>query len=579
LNFLPGAVISVGAKGEGEFSLRGAIGRDTKLYIDGRQTASPWEGKLDYSRIPLATVSGIAVIKGPPPLEYGSNLGGVVEITTVDPTERPTTNLSLQYGSGEFKEASIQQSLSFRKVTLIGEISAENRAGYPLPVIFHSTQYENGGLRDNSDNRRYSAFLKAKFRAFSAPVTLSGGFSDEVRGIPPNAQEFPYRWRFKSIESYFADLQRTGQASGWSYQSHLYFDGYYNRLKRYTNSNSNYEESDYIYDSIHRSGTFGFNQDANIKINRRLNLNLGWRTAYHLFARQEQTPTSAGFSAPTYNHSWQADVFVEAKLQIALLYEASGGLGVQNLWGESDDAWSYMTPRIGFSAIPMKDLRIAFNVVRSVQFPTFNHLYSEASGNPELQPETAWRGEIGGQYHFNERLTASAWYYRSYIEGRIDRPDRYSPFQNYLDSRLWGEELVLEYKTVSKRISLGITQQNVEMIIPPNATFTPLGVQVAPWKIDLNLFSKVNLKCDLALNAGYLAPWKDNEGNNLGEHTLLDINIRYSIYPGFRMSGSVENLFDQEYSMEYGFPQAGRVWKVGLEWSRTSIVDATFSRI
>ncbi|UFH35523.1 TonB-dependent receptor plug domain-containing protein [Flavobacterium acetivorans] len=62
--------------------------------------------------------------------------------------------------------------------------------------------------------------------------------------------------------------------------------------------------------------------------------------------------------------------------------------------------------------------RLKFNFSRNYRIPTFNDLYWEASGNPDLKPENSYQVEVGNQFQYNDfRLTATV--YASKIDDMI----------------------------------------------------------------------------------------------------------------------------------------------------------------
>lgn len=65
-----------------------------------------------------------------------------------------------------------------------------------------------------------------------------------------------------------------------------------------------------------------------------------------------------------------------------------------------------------------KIYRLKFNFSRNYRIPTFNDLYWEASGNPDLKPENSYQAEVGNQFQYNDfRLTATV--YASKIDDMI----------------------------------------------------------------------------------------------------------------------------------------------------------------
>ena len=564
LTFTPGGIIKIGSRNEAEFSVRGAIGRDTQLFIDGRPSASPWNGYTDFSTLSLSGISGIMIIKGPPPLKYGSNLGGAVNIVTYNPESTPAANIDLDYGAGDDFHAGISKSgqsgvFSYRLAGVFDE-----RNGYPLSDNFSSTNLEDGGLRENSDFTRNSLSGKIYFPAFDGQTSLSLNYSGNEGGIPPSSEEFPRWWKFKFRNRYSADLKYRTDTRFGKYTSTLYYDNYGDRLKRY--SDSSFDEDDYMYDSIHESSVTGL--DGGLRTNYGMGIKgeLGYRLHFDSFSRKEQTPSSGGFSDPDNHEAGQLELYADGTKKISAISEISFGSAFLNRSENWDLDNFQIAPRLGLVISPLNKIRISFNASRSIQFPTFQHLYDTNSGNPDLKPEKALRFEAGAQYFFSSKTSIAVWEYQSFIDGRIDRADNSSPYLNITESRLWGEEILLKHTRGNTVVSIGIIHQNVQIEEIPGSVFQPLGNDLPEWKIDGWYSAKISDKVDLSASLDYVSSREDFNGNTIGEHYLLDIYTSYRLSDFWSIRGSVKNIFDQDYSLEYGFPMPGRIWKIGMSF-------------
>lgn len=563
----PGGSIRIGDRGEAQFSLRGAISRDTRLFIDGRPVASPWNGYIDFSGISMSDISQILIIKGPPPLKYGSSLGGAINIRTAAPTAIPITKFSAEYGSGDTYRTSITQSGKLGPVSMRIALSNEGRRGYPLSSHFSPTSDENGGLRDNSRNRRTTGVLTLCFPAVKGETTVSLGYSEEEREIPPSVFPIPppRYWKFKDWTRYYADLRYDAEFGNWGYSSNFYYDVYTNRLKEY--SDSSYDEDDYVYDSMHTSRVLGWDGGVKVDWGNGLSSDLGYRIHYDLFSRKEQTPSSGGFSDPEYHKTFHTEVYAEGVKRIDRTAELSLGLALLNRSEELDNPDSHFAPRLGFAVSPRENIRLALNLARSIQFPTFQHLYDTNSGNPELRPEKAWRIELGGRYFIDNRTSIAVWRYHSFIEGRIGRVDRWNPFLNLADTELWGEEVVFERRGVRNSFSIGVVHQKIKMDETCLSDCSLKGSDTPPWKIDCRYWVKLAERLSLVTSLTYLAEREDYNGNEIRDHTIIDLSARYNISDWWTINGRVENLLDQDYSQEYGFPQPGIMWKLGMTFT------------
>ncbi|MFH0888870.1 MAG: TonB-dependent receptor [Planctomycetota bacterium] len=85
-------------------SIRGMSGQRITLNINGRPTnATGANGAyyIDWATVPLDNIERIEVIKGGNSVKYGnSSLGGVINVITKKPTEKPTFSLFGTYGQG-----------------------------------------------------------------------------------------------------------------------------------------------------------------------------------------------------------------------------------------------------------------------------------------------------------------------------------------------------------------------------------------------------------------------------------------------------------------------------------------------
>ena len=563
LDNTPGGVIAIGSRNEAQFNIRGAIGRDTRLYIDGRPASSPWNGYIDLSGISLNNIAKVTIIKGPPPLRYGSNLGGAVNITTAQPSAEPSAGFHAEYGSGEIYGASLTGSRKiYGKLSARATLFTEGRKGFPLPDDYKA-EYENGSLRDYSEHNKIGGSVCFHLPLEVGETSLSAGYSTLEKDIPPNAIEFPRYWKFKDWSRYYTDIKLRKTSDFYEFESGLYFDGYSNRMKRYYDDT--FDDSNYMYDSIHSGGTAGWSGCYRKKWKGGHYAEAGTRLNYDWINRKEQTPTSGGFSDPLENHSYRTDVFLEGMYKPARMTEVSAGISALHKTLEDDNSELYPAGRVGFAVNPLKKLRLAVNIGHSVQYPTFFHLYDASSGNPDLEPETAWRGEIGAMFCAGKGVSIALWHYRSFIDGRIDRIDRNSQYENLVDVELQGEELVIEKRGKRYTAELAVVRQEVDLESIPGTSYSFIGDGIPPWKADLRYSRKLPWDTKLSLSAGYVAEVEDYQGHKLREHTLIDFSVSHKISKWLEAKVSVENALDEEHCSEYGFPMPGRVFRGGID--------------
>ena len=81
-------------------SFQGLDARYVLFLVDGERMAGETYGNIDYSRIPLANIERIEIVRGASSVLYGSNaMGAVVNIITKMPQKKVEINASVLYGT------------------------------------------------------------------------------------------------------------------------------------------------------------------------------------------------------------------------------------------------------------------------------------------------------------------------------------------------------------------------------------------------------------------------------------------------------------------------------------------------
>jgi len=159
-------VRSIGGLGSyASVTMRGASAQQCLVLIDGRRLNSPSGGGVDISRIPVAAVERIDIIRGSDAAMYGeAAMGGIVNIVTKDPGLKPKADLSGtrgSYGVAELrgflsaplgKQAGLALMLSGRQAR--NDYEFENNNG---------TEYDTSD--DFEDRRDNNAFKEGSYLA------------------------------------------------------------------------------------------------------------------------------------------------------------------------------------------------------------------------------------------------------------------------------------------------------------------------------------------------------------------------------------------------------------------------------
>ncbi|MEW5803390.1 MAG: TonB-dependent receptor, partial [bacterium] len=156
--------------------IRGLSGNRIMLNIDGRSiNAAGVQGGyfIDWSTIPLDNIERIEVMKGGSSVKYGNNAGGgVINVVTKKPAEKPTFSFYGNYGAGE--DIDYTQSYRITHTYKIGPL------GYS---IGGSYQKADEFLWNNDyEAKNYSTKLYVDM-PFMAEMSLGVQYTDVDRGF------------------------------------------------------------------------------------------------------------------------------------------------------------------------------------------------------------------------------------------------------------------------------------------------------------------------------------------------------------------------------------------------------------
>lgn len=148
------------------------------VLVDGVPVNDPFGGWAYWGRIPSEAVSQIEVLRGPASDLYGSAaIGGVVSITTKEPSQRPTLDLDLSYGNENTANLSGFASASTGK--WFGLLSGE---AFRTDGFIAIDEPERGIVDASSDVRRFglTPTIGRRFGE-SSRIFASAGYYDERR--------------------------------------------------------------------------------------------------------------------------------------------------------------------------------------------------------------------------------------------------------------------------------------------------------------------------------------------------------------------------------------------------------------
>ncbi len=212
---------------------------------------------------------------------------------------------------------------------------------------------------------------------------------------------------------------------------------------------------------------------------------------------------------------------------------------------------------------------LTFNASKNYRIPTFNDLYWQGAGNPDLQPETSLQGELGNTFLMGN-FTALVNFFVIYSDNLIKwQPQSNGLWQplNIANTKNYGAELSLLYQKKIRNFDFSIvanyaytkamdTQKNKQLIYVPYHQAT--GTINASQK-------KVNTYIQV-LYTGNVFTTTDNKGI-LDDYTLVNTGVTFNISKKQTAGLQVNNIFNKYYENIAYRPMPNRNIQITLNFN------------
>ncbi|MDX2248903.1 MAG: TonB-dependent receptor [Bacteroidia bacterium] len=171
---------------DGQINIRGSsgyaygVGSRVMVTLDGLPLITGDAGTANLDLIPVDNISQVEVMKGASSVLYGSSaLGGVINIVTSDPEEKPKTSLRLRYGRfGSPANPAIDWDGNKSAWSASTHIFHSRKIGI-MDFTLQSNFIKESGYRQGTDTEEYRNLIMLKFKPKKAPG-LSFGLNASV---------------------------------------------------------------------------------------------------------------------------------------------------------------------------------------------------------------------------------------------------------------------------------------------------------------------------------------------------------------------------------------------------------------
>lgn len=579
LERLPALQGSGDRRGERIFTLRGFTQRQVATYVDGVPLAVPYDGQVDLDKLPIDTVERITVNQGSAPLLLGPNgLGGVINVTTREPSARPSLRLLAEgapfYATRSSGALSARLGKEQQHGFLLGA-AYENRRHLPLAGGFVDQPNQSGERRTNSD--RVGVSLTGKWNWDITPRHRIGvqvaRFGGEY-GVSPGTRDFVVRyWRWSEWDATVASVGHVYSTRNFSAETRLYGSWFSNTLDAYDDARYASQRLPKAFHTTYDDTAFGGFVRAALNVpDTSLRL-----TTWNGVRRDTHGDTPARGAETTYvsTHIVTASMAAEAELPAGFAARAGAQLDAEL------PATPPSGPRPGNSAGvgPMGSLSwarggltVALQTALRTRTPTLRERFSTVFGgrepNPGLRPERALNSSLDASYTHGP-FTALGSLFHSELDDLVTevyvRP-QVDQLQNVGKARVLGAEGRLSFAPVRwLDASLGFTAMSARRLdgAESRLAYRPSHKGTAMLTLIPTDYLSVTV-VGREIGGQHYQDTNDDVWGHLPAYRLVDARVDLTVERDYRLWLRVSNLGDANVLPRFSFPEAGRQFFIGF---------------
>lgn len=555
--------------GDGSLSLpsiRGLGAEYSIVFLDGVRLNDAQNGLVDLSRFPLMTVEQIEVARGGFATLYGTDaLGGVVNVRS----GAPDSPLTLAGGAGSFGFRSFDLSARYTDGSSFlnaGSRYEEARNDYPF-----LTQQGEVTRRDNA--RYVQRFISALGRTTMGSSVLSfmGQYMHRDAGVPGAYRSVSQGRAHQSDRTVFlsttllAPLAKGIELSivpslSWTHQR--------------------YRDPAIVTAGVPLESTFenlglGLESSALMKLSSQVNLSVLFDLRYATLATAQTSGKPERITgAVSLAGEWRTTILHRAMS----LYPS---LRIDRIEGKpSERGATFFSPGVGIFYQAIEAIAIRAHIARGFRVPTFNQLYWNPGGNPELQPEYSTAMDAGVVIAPQSLpLRMEATWFRHDVRDRIvwmpASASYWSP-RNIQHVIADGIEASVELQPFGDALALRLNGQwtdarKMNASFPGDATQGKRLVYVPDFSSSFMLLYRTDDRMTFALTGHHIGERFGQEDNHpssaLPPHILFDFAVTFAIQSSLMdigIKGEVRNMFDESYEVIAFYPMPPRSFRLTL---------------
>jgi iron complex outermembrane receptor protein len=572
-----------GGREESSLMIRGLEASRTGIFIDGIPLNNPYDGNFDYSRILSTNLASVNVAKGFSSALFGPNtMSGVINFVTKKPTEEFEGSFSSQMNTdNDFTKSQTINALSLgskqEKYYFQLDTTLQDRDHWNLSEDYEATDLQDEGERSNSDSDSKSFNLKVGYTPNDTlEYVLGVNYIDSTKSQPTTIDEDDstekyINWPNYDSNSIYFMTNKKFQTSALKFK--LYRTNYESTYAEYKNSDfdelKSVEKNDYTSIGTGLEYTeYGWSDEHIVKFGVNFR-----QDDYELVREVKNEGENDKFKENIYSLAVE-DIYQPTdkfKIISSVSYDYTDPTEAITYSSDiSDDTKSNeaFNAQIGFfyDFIPNQTTR--FTVARKTHLPTMKERFSDKRGkaliNPDLDPEIATHFEIGHNIKQNNFALDTALFYidvkdpiRQVSNDTLTAAGYESQEQNTGEENFTGFETTFKYQYSAFAFNANYTYTKIDkeddsIIVTDvpkhqaylSASYTPVSY--------LTFSGNISYKKDFILedaNENYIS---------MPDTTVAGVNIDYRYSKALSFAVGIENLTDEDYELDLGYPEPGR---------------------
>ncbi len=612
LRHIPGITVAVGRKNQPEPALHGFPQERMLVLIDGVPYYESNYGKLDLDQFPADIIARIEVLPATASVLYGPNAqGGVINVVTLQGSDTPQTNLNLEAGSANTRNASLSHSgrqgpwhywISYTRREADGfRLSHDSDPAEGTITTDRTTTVdetlEDGGDRENADFAIDALWARLGFNPDpDTDLAISAHLVESERGTPwstDSLRVFTDRPAFSDIRRFTAyddrgiDLAFTHRFSDeWKLASRLFHHRHRDDLAFYDDIDTDNE----IAVSTYRDELSGISAI----LDRTWSPRHTTRAGVHAWFDRHQQRDDAYLPFAESN-ARTLSLALEHSAQLTNRLSASIGTAMESFkvtdaeQAETDtngdftnfadfgstDTLNEINPALNIKYDLFDNTELFCGIASRTRFPTLIQLYDSRSGNSELEAERSLNLNLGARQQAGDTLTLTFELFAHRIRDWISRDgsDTDSLYRNYAEVRMRGFTTVLEWcpvETISFQIDYTYNHASdrsddrltdAVRLVPKHK----LG-WLAEWHLPTTE-TRIQLSGYFVADTYSQLPSPSDttaEPVKASEAPVINLRISQKLREKTEIYAVIDNILDRDYEYEDSYPAPGREFRIGL---------------